>query len=345
MKKKVKVELPIRINFGGAWSDTPPFCVDEGGCVCNASVTINNKKPIKVIVKKIKKNKIIIQNGKTKIKINNIQDLRNIENDILGERENKFLLEKLTLDFINLKNMGFKININNNIPKGSGLGASSILILAILKAMYKYQNKEVTSQEIICQVLEIEKRLGTGGGWQDQAGVIENGIKLLKSKPGNLQKVEIEKIKISKKTKKELRKRFALIYTGKTRESAKIVNEIMEEYKNGNVDIKNKIILLKNIALEMKESLENDKVDKFAELLNENYEISKLLNNKIENENTKRIFEKINGLIAGKMICGAGNGGFIEVILNQGIRKKTLAMELKKNFPNTLIKIWEVEFY
>ena len=32
-RDEVKVELPIRVNFGGGWSDTPPYCNEHGGTV------------------------------------------------------------------------------------------------------------------------------------------------------------------------------------------------------------------------------------------------------------------------------------------------------------------------
>lgn len=336
MKRKVKIELPIRINFGGAWSDTPPFCINEGGCVCNTSALINNRKPIKVIIRKIKEDKIIIKNENLKTEIKTIKELENIKN------EDENILEKITLNSAKVKKLGLKINIYNKIPKGSGLGTSSILILALLKAIYKIQNIKITNQELICQVLEIENKLGTGGGWQDQAGAIEEGIKIITSKPGKIQKVKIEKINVSKKTKNEIQKRFALIYTGKTRNSKEIVKEIMKKYKN-DIVVKEKIKSLKNIAIEMKETLENGNINQFAQLLNKNYEISKTLHPKIENENTKKIFEKLESLIMGKMICGAGNGGFVEVILKENVKKKKLKKEIKKYFPNTLVKVWNIK--
>ena len=67
MKEKVVVKLPIRINFGGAWSDTPPFCINEGGCVCNTSATINNRRPIVVKIEKINQIYYIKMEGKMDI--------------------------------------------------------------------------------------------------------------------------------------------------------------------------------------------------------------------------------------------------------------------------------------
>ena len=269
MKEKVVVKLPIRINFGGAWSDTPPFCINEGGCVCNTSATINNRRPIVVKIEKINQEKIIIENENQKTEILKLEELENV--DI----KDKFALEKISLNIVNTKVLGFKISISTkDIPRGSGLGTSSILALAIIKALYKFNEKKTTDKQLINQVLEIEKRLGTGGGWQDQAGAVKNGIKLITSKPGKIQNLNIEKILIPEEAKKELKERFALVYTGETRESKEIVQSIMTKYLKDDKQ-KQKIVELKKIAIEMKEELEKGIIDKFAELLDKNYEISR----------------------------------------------------------------------
>lgn len=334
--KKIKVELPIRINFGGAWSDTPPFCQKEGGCVCNASATINGKKPVRVIIEEIKENKIIMQNDDNILEIEKLEDLKK-------EDEKDFKLLKKALILSNIKHKNFKIITDTKlIPKGSGLGTSSILILAILKAIYEFEGINISENKLINDVLEVEKMIGTGGGWQDQAGAIRTGVKLLTSNIGEEQKIKIETISIPKVAMEKLKERFVLIYTGKTRNSCDIVKEIMDKYLN---DVKQmeKINFLKEIAKEMKEVLEKGKVNEFAILLNKNYEISKTLSNKIENDTMRKIFKAIDDMIIGKMICGAGNGGFLEAILKEEYNKKDLRKRLEKYFPDSEIKIWEIE--
>ena len=222
MGKIVKVELPIRINFGGAWSDTPPFCIKEGGCVCNGSAIINGERPVKVTIEEISEDKIILQNENSILEINEIADLEK-EGDI------EFNLLKKTLILVKIKHKNFKIKTDTKlIPRGSGLGTSSILILAILQAIYEYENIYISEDELINKVLEVEKMIETGGGWQDQAGAIRSGIKLLTSNPGEKQELKIETIEIPTKAKEELKERFVLVYTGNTRNSGDIVKEIMD---------------------------------------------------------------------------------------------------------------------
>ena len=338
MKDKVKVELPIRINFGGAWSDTPPFCQEQGGCVCNTSALINGEKPIKVEIEKIEENKIVIENENKKIEIKTLEELRKVG------KNDEFLLVKKTLMAQKVNTLGIHIKIDTKlIPRGSGLGTSSILILAILEALYLLEDKKYTDNEILNKVMYVEKLIGTGGGWQDQVGAFRGGIKLITTLPGTTQNIKIDKINISKKTKEELNSRFALVYTGETREASKIVKEIMEKYLKDKKYIINIINTLKEIAKDMKVSLEEGNIDEFANLLSKNYENSLELSKSILNKRMSEIFEKTKDLTCGKMVCGAGNGGYIELILKKGITKEELNKRLEKEFPNTNIKAWEIE--
>lgn len=337
MKNKIVVKMPIRINFGGAWSDTPPFCIEEGGCVLNASATIAGKYPIVVILQEIKENKIILQKEEKKIEF---KHLARLKEEVVEE---DFLLAKIALWVANLKKLGFYLTIDTkNVPKGSGLGTSSILALAILKAIYLWEERKINRDEILNQVMEVERLIGTGGGWQDQAGAFEKGIKFITTKPGTWQEIKIEEIKIDKMAKAELQERLAMVYTGETRCSKDIVQEIMENYQKDQ-NTKNTIMTLKEIAVKMKQALEKNHMDEFAKLLSLNDRFANTLSPNIVNETMKNILETVEDMLEGKMVCGAGNGGFLEILLKKGVTKQELNQRLENRFPNTEIRVWEVE--
>lgn len=46
------VRLPLRVNWGGGWSDTPPVCCETGGTVLNAAIRLNGELPVEVRLKK-----------------------------------------------------------------------------------------------------------------------------------------------------------------------------------------------------------------------------------------------------------------------------------------------------
>ncbi|MBQ8769526.1 MAG: fucokinase, partial [Oscillospiraceae bacterium] len=53
-----------------------------------------------------------------------------------------------------------------------------------------------------------------------------------------------------------------------------------------------------------------------------------------------QIFESVNDLIDGKMVCGAGGGGFLQVILKKGVSGEKVHQRLKEIFQDTDVDIW-----
>ena len=53
------VKLPLRVNWGGGWSDTPPYCNENGGTVLNVAILLNGEKPVEVTLEKIDELKIV----------------------------------------------------------------------------------------------------------------------------------------------------------------------------------------------------------------------------------------------------------------------------------------------
>lgn len=61
--EKHTVNLPLRVNWGGGWSDTPPICCEMGGTVLNAAVSLNGELPVEVTLIKIPEKKIVFDRG------------------------------------------------------------------------------------------------------------------------------------------------------------------------------------------------------------------------------------------------------------------------------------------
>ena len=84
-------------------------------------------------------------------------------------------------------------------------------------------------------------------------------------------------------------------------------------------------------------------MDGFATLLSEHWELSKLLDSGSTNTLIDQIFDACADLLAGKMICGAGGGGFLQVVLRSGVTKEQLQARLKSVFSDTDIGVWDCE--
>lgn len=354
-KNCIKVELPIRINFAGGWSDTAPYCFENGGTVLNAAVLLNDSRPIIATIEKLNDNKIILESidvGCYK-EFTTIDEL-NISKDVLD----MLALHKAALLACGIiksgqtetledvcKRLGGGIKLTTkvqNIPKGSGLGTSSILAAACIKAIYQICDVKVTNSQICSRVLVAEQLMSTGGGWQDQIGAIYSGIKLVKTEKGLKQDFNVEKLNLSQDTIKELNSRLCLIYTGQRRLARNLLREVVGNYlcnENKTIEALNKI---QSIAIQIKNALLNGDIDGFASLLNTHWELSQQIDKGCTNECIEKIFARIKHLTDGKMICGAGGGGFLYVILKKDVTKEDVARELDSAFEGGGIKVWAV---
>ena len=358
IKEKQEIILPLRVNFAGGWTDTPPYCLEQGGKVLNASILLKGKKPVHICIEKIneKKIKFFAKDINEFGEFDKIEQIQKMQKD----KENESLLLIQTILVIsgiipkeggNLENIiermgsGFMIQWEViSTPRGSGLGTASILIGGILKGIYEFFGIEYNNNDICNKVMEIEQIMGTGGGWQDTVGGLYQGIKLINSEKGIYQNLKIKNLNIKKETLEELQKRFILINTGERRLSRTLLKQVIQRYI-GNIE-ENLIHLEKSKSLvgKMVEALQNDNVDNFAQLLNEQWDCSLKIIPETTNNLINGIFKLIDEYIDGKMICGPGGGGFLQVILKKGINSDIIKEKLKEMFGDSDICIYECNF-
>ncbi len=347
------VKLPLRVNWGGAWSDTPPYCLENGGTVLNAAILLNGEKPVEVTLKKIEEKKIVFDSRDMDVhgEFDKIEPLQKT-----GDPYDPFALQKAALvacgvipqeggnldEILTRLGGGFIMNSEvTGVPKGSGLGTSSILSAACVKAIFDFVGVSYTQNELYSYVLCMEQIMSTGGGWQDQVGGLSNGIKYSTSKPGIKQQINVDYVNISDKTKKELSSRFALIYTGQRRLARNILRDVVGRYVGNEPDSLKALAEIQTLAQRMKCELESGNVDAFAELLDRHWELSKKIDKGSTNTLIDHIFLSVDDLIDGKLACGAGGGGFLQIVLKKGITKKDIHNRLKDVFGDSDIDIWD----
>ena len=353
VKDKHIVELPLRVNWGGGWSDTPPYCLENGGKVLNAAILLNKLKPVIIILEKIPEKKIILisEDLNAKAEFDSIEKLQQT-----GNPYDPFAIPKACLiacgilpqtggnltEILARLGSGFIINSKvRNVPKGSGLGTSSILAGAMAKATLEFVGYNPSEYELHGIVLVMEQLMSTGGGWQDQAGGLCNGIKLVTSKPSFNQILNVKHLNLSKKTKEELDKRFCIIYSGETRLASNILTIVEGRYLGYVEESIKAHMRIQDLAEDMCSALEKGNINYFANLLNVHWEYSKMICTGATNKLIEKIFYFVEDLICGRMICGAGGGGFLQVVLRENVTKEMLHKRLKETFPETEIDVWD----
>ncbi len=355
---EVTTKLPVRVNFGGGWSDTPPYCLENGGTVLNAAVKLNGGFPIEVIVKRIEEKKIVLASADNDsyAEFSSVEPLQNC-----NEPSDPFALHKAALISFGLIPLSQKVELSSiierigggiylttraiDIPRGSGLGTSSILSAACIKALSEFFGSGLSDEEISEKVIWMEQIMSTGGGWQDQIGGLNSGFKFVYSDKGIKQDVKTAFVNIPEQTIDELNKRYAIIYTGQRRLARNLLRDVVGKYIGSNKEAVHVLGEIQRLAIHMKAKLEQGNVNAFAELLNSHWELSKILDSGSTNTCIDQIFISIEDLIDGKMICGAGGGGFLQVIMKKGITKEDLIERLDSVFAGSGVEVWDCEFY
>ena len=355
-QNEVHVELPVRVNWGGGWTDTPPHCNEKGGVVLNAAIKLNGIYPVQVSIRKLDQLHVEFESQDVGVSgsaetVAEIQDCYNpydyfalhkaalIACGIIpqkGEANLQKILEKL----------GGGIYLSTQvigIPKGSGLGTSSILSAACVKAIFQFLGKEVDDSRISEIVLCMEQIMSTGGGWQDQVGGLTEGIKFIRSNPGIHQELKVEYVQLSEATKKELKERFALIYTGQRRLARNLLRDVVGSYIGARPESVQALEKMASVAALMRFELERGSVDDFAELLNEHWELSKQLDAGSTNTCIDQMLIACQDLICGQFIAGAGGGGFLQVILKKGVTRNQLKERMHEIFQDSGVDVWECE--
>ncbi|MBQ7542428.1 MAG: bifunctional fucokinase/L-fucose-1-P-guanylyltransferase [Clostridia bacterium] len=356
VRDSVSVHLPLRVNWGGGWTDTCPHCLERGGTVLNAAISLAGTLPVQVSVRRIPEEKIVFDS----------RDLNEHgEFDTIGPLQrtgdpfDPFALQKACLlacgvlpdkggdlhGILQRMGGGFEMRSEvRGVPKGSGLGTSSILSAASVKAMFDFLGKAYDDNALYGTVLSMEQIMSTGGGWQDQVGGLAPGIKLITSEPGLRQRVRVDSVSIPDETLRELSDRFVLIYTGQRRLARNILRSVVGRYIGSDPQSLYAHGEIRRKAVLMRFALEHGDVDGFARLLDEHWTLSKMIDAGSTNTLIEQIFLCIDDLIDGRMVCGAGGGGFLQVVMKRGVTRADVRARLKNIFLDFPVDVWDSAF-
>lgn len=315
---KIRCHAPMRLGLAGGGTDIDVFANVYGGFVLN--VTID------------------------KYAITTLEDLESEEvvftSDDMGKQEKYLISDEIKyngqIDLLKSVYKYFMKEYNNNInkplsittfcdaPPGSGLGASSTLMVSLVHAFAEYFNIGLGEYEIAHLAFSIERNeLNLAGGKQDQYSAAFGGFNFMEFYDND--RVIVNPLRVKDSMIAELESSFLLYYTGISRESA---NVIVEQQKNVGLNQEKSIqglLDLKQQAVYMKEALLTSNVEGIISALNKGWEAKKKTASNVTNEYLNSIYTAAMdaGASAGK-ISGAGGGGFFMFITPPENRKKTI---------------------
>ncbi len=195
-------------------------------------------------------------------------------------------------------------------PPGSGLGASSALVVALVEAYRSAFSLPLGSYDVARLAFQIERvEAGLAGGRQDQYAAAFGGVNYMEFLPGD--RVIVNPLRISNSYLCEFESSIIICFTGQSRASAVIQDQVRAATENNHSAVE-ALNQLKSDAAEMKQALLGGNIQHVAEILNRSWQAKRRTSKAVSNSKVEEIFElgRNNGAVAGK-VSGAGGGGFL----------------------------------
>ena len=348
VREPLAASAPVRLDFAGGWTDTPPFCLENGGTVVNVAIDLNDVEPIQAVFRPLEEPIVRLVSrdlGKTLVIREPGALMKGLEPGdpfalhiaamrlagvAPGEKEGsqKKWLGRLMRGARGVK--GFELSTASNLPKGSGMGTSSILGAATLAVLRKAVGLEISAATLFEQTLLLEQSLGTGGGWQDQVGGIAGGVKMTETRAGIPQVLRVRKIGLTAAQVKGLEDRLVVYFTGQQRLARNILREVMGRYLSrepGTMVLFNE---LTHSALACEAALKKSDWMSLATEVNRYWRIKKDLFAGSTTPAVDALFLEVRPYYLGGCLAGAGGGGFAYFLCGDADQAHRLRTELAR---------------
>jgi len=285
-------QTPLRIGLLGGGTDLPAYYREHGGRVLNCALD----KYVYVIVKQRFDRDIYVNYSKKEI-VSRVEDL-----------EHELVREAMRMTGVD---NGVEITTLADIPSaGSGLGSSSAVTVGLLHALFAYQGRQVSAEELAERACAIEiEHCGKPIGKQDQYIAAFGGIRDIRFGPGD--EVVAEEVGLSASERRALQQQIMLFYTGITRSADPILAE-----QNANVKATRlQLDLLRDLAGFAAGRLRSGDVDAIGPALRESWEAKRKLASGVSNDRIDQaVTRALDAGAAGVKLTGAGGGGFLLAI-------------------------------
>lgn len=300
----VRARAPLRIGFAGGGTDLSPYVEEHGGLVLNATIDRFAYATLRFPAERV-------------LRVQSL-DLDAAESYALGEA----LPEDGKLDLIkgclarlvpegNALDSGLELYLETDAPPGSGLGASSALVVATIGALRKWRHLSMDNYEMAHLAWEIERRdVGIPGGLQDQYAAVFGGFNLIEFR--GPRDVLVNPLRIPFHIVNELQYNSLLVFTGHTRRSSSIIEAQVAGYVDAKPGVVEAMHRMKTLTIDAKNALLRGRLADLAEILDAEWTEKKRTADTVSNPFLDEMYAEARrcGAIGGK-VSGAGGGGFM----------------------------------
>jgi D-glycero-alpha-D-manno-heptose-7-phosphate kinase len=291
-RQVIITQTPLRIGLVGGGTDLPAYYREHGGRVLNAAID----KYIYVIVKQRFDDDIYVNYSRKEI----VSSVQEIQHELVREAM-----------YMTGVTGGVEVTTLADIPSaGSGLGSSSSVTVGLLHALFAYQGRQVSAEELADRACAIEiDRCRKPIGKQDQYAAAYGGISDIHFGPGD--RVFVDEIRMPPTLRRRMQGELLLFFTGITRDA----NTILGEQTANIGDRLTQLGQLRDLAGEAASGLRGGDIDALGVALNKSWQAKRMLASGVS---SSQIDEAVEGALSagatGAKVTGAGGGGFLLVV-------------------------------
>jgi D-glycero-alpha-D-manno-heptose-7-phosphate kinase len=287
---QVATRAPTRLDFGGGWTDVPPYSEREGGFVCNVAIA-----------------------RYATVLVSASPDSR--ENQLSSDRPADRRLIEVAVRRAGTR--GADVTLYNDFPLGAGLGGSSAAGVALAAALGEWHGEPLNPAALAerSRATEVEE-LGVAGGRQDHyASAFGGALALRFSDRGT----DVRRIGSPPALRSELERRCIVVYTGESRVSGETIAAVTSAYERRDSKVLFALKRMKELAEVMASALGNADVDTLAALVGEHWAHQRALHPAIPTPRIDAIVERArNAGALGAKALGASGGGCVLVLAPRG---------------------------
>ena len=318
----IRSRAPLRLGLAGGASDVSPFCDRYGGHVLNATIDLYAYCHLEPA-----------QDGQVTFTATD----REVEFSAPATAAfpltdhlvlHKAIYNRIVREFAGGRPLSLRLTTHSDAPLGSGLGASSTLVVAMVQAYVEWLKLPLGEYDVARLAFQIEREdAGLLGGRQDQYAAAFGGFNFMEFYADN--RVIVNPLRIKSRIVHELESSMLLYYTGVSRESAGVIKEQCQRVESLDEAAIAATMELKRDAVLMKESLLQGNVRELARVLGRSWEAKKKIASQISSPTIERAYATAMavGAYSGR-ISGAGGGGFI-IFMVDPVRKMQVARSLR----------------
>jgi len=274
--RRLVARAPTRIDFGGGWTDVPPYPADHGGFVCNVAITRYATATVTP-----------------------------------GIDDRSVPLVTAALQRARLGDV--RVELRSDFPVGAGLGGSSAAGVTVAGALAAWRGEPISRVDLAERSCTTERSdLGIAGGSQDHYAAAFGGALGLRFRRGA---IDVEAIALDARTRDELARRCQLWFTGESRISAQQIQVVVDALGRGDGRVLRLLAAMKQCAIDAADALRRGLLDDLGRIVGAHWALQRELHPSITTETIDAITARAYAAGAlGCKALGASGGGCVVVI-------------------------------